>query len=161
VTASNQEQANVREATPDDAARIAEILFDAFAEYEPLYNSDSFAATAPTANQIVERLNEGPVWVVTDGGRTVGTVSVVPQGDRLYIRGMAIVPNARGRRIGWLLLEHVESFARANAIARLVLSTTPFLDRAIALYERFGFERTNEGPHDLLGTPLFTMVKVL
>jgi len=29
------------------------------------------------------------------------------------------------------------------------------------LYERFGFQRTEEGPHDLFGTSLFTMEKQL
>jgi len=28
-------------------------------------------------------------------------------------------------------------------------------------YERFGFERTDDGPFDLFGTPLFTMVEPL
>jgi hypothetical protein len=41
----------------------------------------------------------------------------------------------------------------------MVLSTTPFLTAAISLYERFGFSRSIDGPHDLYGTPLFTMVK--
>jgi len=43
----------------------------------------------------------------------------------------------------------------------VVLSTTPFLHPAIALYERCGFARTGEGPVDLAGTPLFTMTKAL
>lgn len=42
-----------------------------------------------------------------------------------------------------------------------VLSTTPFLARAIRLYEQSGFQPTTEGPSDLFGTPLFTMVKTL
>jgi hypothetical protein len=42
-----------------------------------------------------------------------------------------------------------------------VLSTTPFLDAAIALYERCGFRRTAGGPLELAGTPLFTMEKRL
>jgi hypothetical protein len=29
------------------------------------------------------------------------------------------------------------------------------------LYEKFGFQRTGEGPHELAGTPLFTMEKKL
>ena len=66
---------------------------------------------------------------------------------------------ARGERIGALLLTHVEEFARTEGCSRLFLSTTPFLDRAIRLYERFGFRRTLEGPHELFGTPLFTMEK--
>jgi short-subunit dehydrogenase len=40
------------------------------------------------------------------------------------------------------------------------LSTTP-LTRAISLYEQYGFRRSDEGPNNLFGTPLFTMVKVL
>jgi len=43
----------------------------------------------------------------------------------------------------------------------MLLSTTPFLDDAIRLYQRFGFERIREGLHDLAGTPLFTMEKAV
>jgi hypothetical protein len=38
---------------------------------------------------------------------------------------------------------------------------TPFLNTAIRLYEAFGFRRMNDGPHDLFGTPLFTMEKTV
>jgi ribosomal protein S18 acetylase RimI-like enzyme len=73
---------------------------------------------------------------------------------------MAVSPRARGNRLGELLLEVVESFAAESNLSRLFLSTTPFLDRAIALYRNYGFERTEEGPHELFGTPLFTMEKL-
>jgi len=55
----------------------------------------------------------------------------------------------------------IEEYAKGNGCTKLVLSTTPFLDRAIRLYESLGFIRTDEGPYDLHGTPLFTMEKVL
>jgi hypothetical protein len=42
-----------------------------------------------------------------------------------------------------------------------VLSTTPFLNSAIRLYENFGFRRNEAEPHDLFGTPMFTMEKIL
>jgi hypothetical protein len=58
-------------------------------------------------------------------------------------------------------MQQVESYAAEHGYGRLFLSTTPFLDGAIALYESTGFRRTNEGPHDLYGTPLFTMEKRL
>jgi len=35
------------------------------------------------------------------------------------------------------------------------------LSRAIRVYESFGFRRTEDGPQDLFGTPLFTMEKAL
>jgi ribosomal protein S18 acetylase RimI-like enzyme len=91
----------------------------------------------------------------------LGTVSAVSRGDELYIRGMAVLPQARGLKLGEMLLKTIDDFALAQDRKRLVLSTTPFLLRAIRLYERFGFQRTEDGPHDLFGTPLFTMVKEL
>ena len=60
-----------------------------------------------------------------------------------------------------MLLTHVEKFAASQGFSRLFLSSTPFLDRAIRLYEAFGFRRTAEGPHELFGAPLFTMEKLL
>jgi ribosomal protein S18 acetylase RimI-like enzyme len=74
---------------------------------------------------------------------------------------MAVLPSARGQRIGELLLGHIQTLAISQGFKRLLLSTTPFLTRAIQLYERSGFQKTDEGPHDLFGTPLFTMVKNL
>jgi GNAT superfamily N-acetyltransferase len=63
--------------------------------------------------------------------------------------------------VGARLLAAAEAHAREAGCRRLFLSTTPFLTAAIALYERAGFARTDEPPHELLGTPLFTMEKGL
>ena len=149
----------IRFATPDDAEAIASLLLKSFVEYEPLYTPAGFAATAITSEQIVARMGEGPVWIAVRDDEIVGTVSVVAKAESLYIRGMAVLPLARGERIGALLLTQIEDFARAGGFSRLFLSTTPFLDRAIRLYERFGFRRTSAGPHELFGTPLFAMEK--
>jgi len=148
-------------AAPSDASRVASVLYDSFVEYESSYTPEAFAATAPTSGQVQSRMEEGPVWVVARDDEIVGTVSVVPQGEALYIRGMAVLPAARGHKVGELLLKQIESYAAARGYKRLLLSTTPFLARAIRLYEHFGFRRSSEGPHDLFGTPLFTMVKTL
>lgn len=149
----------IRFATTNDAQPIAALLRESFVEYERLYTPEGFAATAITREQIIARMSEGPVWVAACSEKIVGTVSVVAKAESLYIRGMAVLPAARGERIGELLLNHVEEFARVEGFSRLFLSTTPFLDRAIRLYERFDFRRTSEGPNDLFGTPLLTMEK--
>src|SRR5258708_32770281 len=99
-------------------------------------------------------MGEGPVWVAIDEEEIVGTVSVVAEAESPYIRGMAVLPSARGARIGALLLIHIEEFARREGFSRWFLSTTPFLDRAIRLYERFGFQRTSDEPREFFVTPL-------
>jgi GNAT superfamily N-acetyltransferase len=140
---------------------IASVLNEAFAEYRSLYTDEGFAATTPNSDQIERRMLEGPVWIALRDDDAAGTVSVVLRGEELYIRGMAVLPSSRGLHLGELLLKHAEDFALGHNCKRLILSTTPFLLRAIRLYERAGFERTTDGPHDLFGTPLFTMVKNL
>jgi SAM-dependent methyltransferase/predicted N-acetyltransferase YhbS len=151
----------IRVATPDDAEGIASVLREAFVEYEAAYTAEAFAATTPEGGHIRSRMDEGPMWVAVRDGVVVGTVSVVPKGESLYIRGMGVLPSARGKRLGEALLQQVEEFAAAHGYRRLYLSTTPFLARAIQLYERAGFERSDEGPHELYGTPLFTMEKAV
>ncbi len=149
----------IRIASSEDAPLIAAILFESFVEYRPLYTDQGFTATTPTSEEILGRMREGPVWIAFHDGAAVGTVSVVPRGEELYIRGMAVLPGSRGLQLGDLLLQEIERFASANGFQRLVLSTTPFLNRAIRLYERLGFQRAAEGPDHLFGTPLFTMIK--
>lgn len=151
----------IRFAEPGDAAAICALLADAFSEYRHLYTSEGYAATAINIEQVRDRIREGPMWVALSDELIVGTVSVVARSGSLYVRGMAVRPDARGQHIGVLLLAEVETFAAAQGVKRLFLSTTPFLDRAIRLYQRLGFLRTNEGPQELYGTPLFTMEKFL
>ena len=151
----------IRLATPADVEAIASVLSKSFAEYEPLYTPEGFAATVLTPDQIRSRMNEGPIWVALEDGLVVGTVSVILKGEGLYVRGMAVDPVARGQSIGRKLFDYVEAFAVQNGCERLFLSTTPFLARAIKLYENYGFRRSSDGPDNLFATPLFTMVKTL
>jgi GNAT superfamily N-acetyltransferase len=151
----------VRMALPDDCAQLVSVLAESFVEYESFYTPGAYSATIPTQDKVQSRLNEGPTWVALRNEAVVGTVSAVPKGDALYVRGMAVLPAARGLGIGEILLIHVESYASAHGYKRLTLSTTPFFSHAIHLYENFGFRRSNEGPQDLFGTPLFMMSKTL
>jgi GNAT superfamily N-acetyltransferase len=152
---------DIRMGQPQDALEVASVLKKAFTEYEPRYTKEGYVATTPDAAAILHRMQEGPLWVADCENQVVGTAAAVNKETGLYIRGMAVLPAARSHGLGQLLLEEIERFAVQNGCRRLFLSTTPFLHRAIRLYESFGFHPTNEGPHDLFGTPLFTMEKAL
>jgi putative acetyltransferase len=160
-TQGDQPPIEIRLAVSHDAAAIAAVLYASFVEYQPSYTQAAFTATTPSQDQIRQRMNEGPVWVAARSHLIIGTVSAVPKGDALYIRSMAVLPAAQGQGVGASLLQQIDHFAVANGYTRLWLSTTPFLQRAIRLYQHMGFQSTSEGPHDLFGTPLVTMVKML
>jgi len=151
----------IRLAHLQDAPAIAKVLYESFVEYEALYTPEGFASTTQNADQIRTRMREGPVWIACRDDRVLGTVAAMMKGNSLYMRGMAVLPGARGVRVAARLLEQVEQWALEQACPRIFLSTTPFLSAAIHLYERHGFRRTNELPHDLFGTPLVTMEKCL
>ncbi len=154
-------EVEIRTAEPIDTVEIASVLAESFAGYESLYTADAYAATTPKSNVIRDRFGKGEMWVAVLDEKVVGTVSVVPENESLYIRSMAILPTARGNEIGEQLLTKIEDYAVANGYRRLFLSTTPFLHRAISLYENFGFQTNDEPPHELYGTPLITMAKSL
>jgi GNAT superfamily N-acetyltransferase len=149
----------VRVATPDDAGSISQLLSEAFVEFKPLYTSGGFAATTPTTDQVLTRMREGPVWLALREAEPLGTVAAILKEGSVYMRGMAVLPAARGLGVGEKLLQQVEHFAKEQGCTLVFLSTTPFLHAAIQLYEKNGFQRRNEGPQDLFGTPLFTMEK--
>jgi GNAT superfamily N-acetyltransferase len=152
--------AEIRLARLDECEGIAALLDEAFREHRPEYTTGAYAATTPTAETLRGRFDEGPVWVALRGGEIVGTVAAVIREGSLYVRSMAVLPTARGGRIGTRLLDRAEEYARVHGITRLYLSTTPFLHRAISLYRSYGFGFNGEEP-DLHGTPLRVMEKWL
>lgn len=151
----------IRLALIKDIDAIAFVLRQAFIAYELDYPPAAFAATTPTADQIRERWEEGPVWVTVQNELVVGTMAAVAKDSGLYVRSMAVLPASRGQGIGRMLLQTAEDFAIHHRHSRIFLSTTPYLKEAIRLYEHFGFQIINEGPHDLFDLPLFTMAKQL
>jgi ribosomal protein S18 acetylase RimI-like enzyme len=152
----------IRRATAADAPAVAEVLRQAFVEFEAQYTPAGFAATTPDSRRVSERIDEGPVWVALWNERIAGTASAVRKAENsIYVRGVAVVPSARGRGIAESLMKEIERFASCSGCRRLFLTTTPFLNSAIRLYERFGFTRVPDGEDDLFGTPLLTMAKQL
>lgn len=151
----------VRRSVGADVDAVAAVLRDAFDGHRASYTPAAYAATTPDAMEVRRRLGDGPTWVAVVDGAVVGTVSALPKGDALYVRSMAVLPSARGNGAGRRLMEAVEAFAVGEGFRRMTLSTAPFLLEAIRLYERGGFVRTGEGPHDLAGTPLLGMEKRL
>lgn len=155
------ERVEIRRAIAEDAAAIAMVLYKSFVEYRDLYTDGGFDATVLDPERVLKRMQEGPMWIAWREGAVVGTVAAVGKDGSVYMRGMAVLPSARGLGVGTALLREVEGWACGEKFGRLFLSTTPFLHSAILLYEKFGFRRKDQEVQDLFGTPLFTMEKIL
>lgn len=153
---------SIRFATPDDAAAISRILFESFSTFREQYTPTAFDVVTPSADAIVARFREGPMWIAMANGKFVGTVSVLPQPEWLYIRSMAVTPEARGLGIANKLMAAIEEYAVAEGFDRLFLYTTYFSTGAIGLYEKHGFKRGRETTADeWYGTPGLAMDKWL
>ena len=151
----------IRKATAEDAAGISKILLDAFIEFKQFYTDKAFAATTVSEAEVLKRMEEGNVWVALKDGEMIGTAAVIKKENDLYIRGMSVLPAARGLQTGWKLLEQIQEYAIENNFKSLLLSTTPYLPSAIHLYKKFGFEQIGEMDDSFYGTLIFRMRKGL
>jgi putative acetyltransferase len=55
------------------------------------------------------------------------------------VKRMYVVPDHRGKGVGWAVLASLEAAARELAVRRLVLETGIYQEAAISLYRRAGF----------------------
>ena len=82
---------------------------------------------------------KGTMFVAVAGDKIVGNASIKWVGASDI--GMALLPEWRGKGLGSTLLEALISWAEAEGSHKAELRVWPHNEAAIALYERFGFER--------------------
>jgi len=144
----------VRIANKDDAAEISWILLNAFGANRKDYTPEAFEIVTPSTDLIGERFDEGPQWVAEIDDDIVGTVSVTTEPEGLYIRSMAVRPDAQGHGVGHKLLEAVNAFADASEHDRIFLYTTYFVPGAKEMYEKHGYGWVRDTTADeWFGTP--------
>lgn len=129
----------VRLGVAAEASTIAALLLEAFEPYRSAYTYDAFEYTTPTAEIIKPRFAEGPIWLAVDNDEAIGTVSVLAEDERFYIRSMAVKPSAQGRGVGQQLLDTLEQYARELGFSKLYLYTTFVLPAARPMYEKTDF----------------------
>ena len=99
------------------------------------------AARSERLREAIEAEAPTAAWVLEDGGRIVGNADVhESETDGVVSLGMAILPEARGRKGGRALLETIIEHARACAMHKIELEVWPDNRPAIALYTSAGFE---------------------
>jgi GNAT superfamily N-acetyltransferase len=153
---------DIRRAEEMDAEAISEVLLESFSTFREGYTPEAFEIVTPSADLILERFAEGPMWVAIVDGKIVGTASVMPEPEWLYVRSMAVLPSARGMGIASRLLDAIEEYAIGEGFEKLFLYTTYFSTGAIELYEKHGYVRGRDTTaEEWYGTPGLAMEKNL
>jgi putative acetyltransferase len=137
------------EIVPADTPERLEMVRQLFEEYW-----QSFGFTSCFQNFAVEAAGlpgfyappAGRLALALEGGEPMGCVALRPfdhlraEAKRLYVR-----PRFRGFGAGLVLLKWVIGEARAAGYREMLCDTMPVMGRALAMYDRLGFERT--GPY--------------
>ena len=102
---------------------------------------------AGLADGLRTRLEEGRLMFALEdrdaegGPALVGHIDLHPTRiDGVWAFGMWVLPAARGKGGGWMLLEAAID-ARPTEVHKIELEVWPHNEAAIGLYERLGFER--------------------
>jgi RimJ/RimL family protein N-acetyltransferase len=131
----------VRDVTSDDIDSFVALLV-AVAQEGRWIGTEAPVDVEARAERLRLRLADGDVLLVLeDDGRHVGNADLHrTHAAGVVSLGMAIVADARGRGGGRVLIEALIARARDLGCHKLELEVWPDNERAIALYEKYGFE---------------------
>jgi predicted N-acetyltransferase YhbS len=135
----------LREATPDDAATLAETYRDAYAANREL----GFPATAgsATTDQVAEWIRDHWVFVAEADSEVIGGVRIEhADADVAKLSRLGVREHWKGEGIGSRLLEHAEAAARDAGYTTMRLTTPdehPFLPE---FYHAHGYEMAGDYP---------------
>ncbi|MFD2265283.1 GNAT family N-acetyltransferase [Lacibacterium aquatile] len=145
----------LRRANRSDIAAIEAVCVAAFSEYAAHSPKTIFEGYLEELRRLADYWEESEAYVVEENGRILGSALFYPdissEGLPLGwagIRKLAVLPEARGRRIAQRLVKACLKAASDRGADVLALHTASFAAPAVALYEGLGFRRCGE--YDLL-----------
>ena len=138
----------VRRAEPADAQGLKELGDAVGAEPEGwLVTTNGWRDAADERRYLraIRRYPNAAVFVAEEGGEIVGRLSIArdqhPASRHVADLGLMVAASHRRRGIGTALLDAAVDWARRSGVTKLELHVFPWNSGAIALYEKFGFER--------------------
>lgn len=131
----------VREAKLDDVPGIVQTIVEVAPEgmlgVEPPVDVE---VRSERHRKTLQEPGAGGAWVLEEDGEQVGHLFALDSRPGVLSIGMALLPAARGRGGGMMLLDRAIEHARATSAHKLTLEVWPDNGRAVALYAKAGFE---------------------
>jgi RimJ/RimL family protein N-acetyltransferase len=134
--------ATVRTATLDDVDGLVEMVVAVAGEGRWIGTEAPVDLERRRRRMVEELEGGGAIHLLAEaGGEPVGQLGLRLAGYGVADLGMLVAAGWRGRGIGRALLAEAIARARAAGAHKIALQVWPHNTAAIALYERFGFER--------------------
>jgi RimJ/RimL family protein N-acetyltransferase len=132
----------VREAVPADADRLVDQLVAVAGEGRWIGTEAPVDVERRRRRMVADIEGEDAVVLVAEtGGEPVGQLGLHLARYGVADLGMLVVAGWRGRGVGAALLREGIDRARKAGMHKLALQVWPHNTAALALYERFGFQR--------------------
>ncbi len=132
----------VRPATLDDVDALVAILVEVAGEGRWIGTEAPFDVERRRQRMVEDIEGDDAIVLVAEaGGEPVGHLGLHLARYGVADLGMVVAPAWRGRRVGTALMAEAVERARAAGAHKIALQVWPHNAAAIALYERFGFQR--------------------
>jgi ribosomal protein S18 acetylase RimI-like enzyme len=83
----------------------------------------------------------GHIFFALEANKVLGTVALMKAANNYYeLTKMAVLVEARGKRIGQQLMEYCIEFANKHSFTGLFLYSNTKLENAIHIYRKYGFK---------------------
>jgi putative acetyltransferase len=125
-----------------------------------------FDDTTDSLYQVFNDRLRSVYYVVTKDDKVLGGGGIYPTdglpGDTCELVKMYLLPEARGRGLGKLLIEKCLQFAKSAGYKNVYLETMPELKNALKVYEKLGFQYLDKpmGNSGHFGCDLWMMAQI-
>ncbi|TIN20513.1 MAG: GNAT family N-acetyltransferase [Mesorhizobium sp.] len=133
----------IRKALAGDLQTVVSLTEAAYAPYTALLG----APPIPVTEDYAPRVEGGEVWLLEDGDRLAGLLTLERHDDHAMIFSVAVSPDFQGKGFGIALLKHADEQTRLWGLSEVRLYTNARMERNIALYLAYGFRETGRRPN--------------
>ncbi len=143
------------EMVPGDLGEIVRLHGVLYEKEYGLDNTFEAYVAGPLSDFVLHPSKMQRIWVVESRSRVAGCIAIVKAEKSVaQLRWFLLTPETRGRGLGKHLMEKAVNFSRDAGYKRIILWTFSELETAIALYRKWGFEKTEEKAHRIWGRDL-------
>lgn len=134
----------IRDIQPNDNSVLAAVVRNTLAEFGA--NHPDTVYFDPTTDTLFELFQKtrAKYFVAELDGEVVGGGGIYPTDgladDTCELVKMYLLPHARGLGLGKTLIEKCLQAARENGFQKVYLETMPELQKALKVYQKFGFD---------------------